>query len=238
LSEFGGLLYAGVSNVGGAGIWRSVSGNPGDWTQVAPDEPGTEGVRQVTGFAVYRGALYAALETDGSEGTAQVWRSSNGSAWDTVVTDGFGDTNSYSTGGFAQYGGYLYLGTQNDVSGAQLWRSADGTTWTKAVGDGFGETANLKIEMLFVFAAQLYAATQNSETGLQIWRSSDGLDWEQVNLDGFGDSNNRAVLWSNSVAKYNGRLHIGTVNSANGGEIWRYDLQVKSVYLPIVLRSY
>jgi sugar lactone lactonase YvrE len=238
LSEFGGLLYAGVSNPNGAGIWRSVSGDPGDWTQVAPDEPGTEGVHQVTGFAVYRGALYAAVESSKGEGTVQVWRSTNGSAWDTVVADGFGDPNNYSTGGFAQYGGYLYLGTQNDVSGAQLWRTADGTAWTKVVGDGFGEMANLKIEMLFVFAAQLYAGTKNSETGLEVWRSSDGLDWEQVNLAGFGDSNNWMTLWSNSTAKYNSRLHIGTWNFASGGEIWRYDLQVRSVYLPVVLRSF
>jgi hypothetical protein len=233
LSEFGGLLYAGVSNPNGAGIWRSVSGEPGDWIQVAPDEPGTEDVHQVTGFAVYRGALYAALE---GEATAQVWRSTNGSAWDTVVADGFGDPNNYFAGGFAQYGGYLYLGTQNDVSGAQLWRTADGTAWTKAVGDGFGETANLKIEMLSVFAGQLYAGTKNIDTGLEVWRSSDGLDWEQVNLAGFGDSNNWMTLWSNSTAEYNSRLHIGTWNFANGGEIWRYDLQVKSVYLPLILR--
>jgi hypothetical protein len=92
--------------------------------------------------------------------------------------------------------------------------------------------------MLFVFAAQLYAGTKNSETGLEVWRSSDGLDWEQVNLGGFGDSNNWMTLWSNSTAKYNSRLHIGTWNFASGGEIWRYDLQVRSVYLPVVLRSF
>ena len=111
-----------------------------------------------------------------------------------------------------------------------------GDLFGMCIGDGFGDTANTKVEMLVVFAGQLYAEVNNSETGLKIMRSSDGTVWEQINPDGFGDSNNVAILWGNSTAKYNGRLHMGTFNLANGGEIWRYDLQAKSVYLPLILR--
>ena len=231
---FNGMFYAGTYNGSGAQIWRSASGSAGDWTKVGADEPGTENTTHVTGFAVYQGSLYAAVESDPGD-PAQVWRSTNGSAWDTVIADGFGDVNNRGTGGFAEFGGYLYLGTWNDVSGAQIWRSADGTSWEPVVGDGFGDTANFKVEMLVVFANGLYAEV-NNWAGLNILYSSDGELWEPINPDGFGDSNNWATLWKNSTAKFQNQLYIGTWNSANGGEIWRYDLQEQMIYLPVIVR--
>jgi sugar lactone lactonase YvrE len=238
LAVFNNLLYAGTGNSdSGAQIWRSASGDGGDWTRVAPDETGTSDNSQVTGLKAFKGALYAAVEADEeTNAAAQVWRSTNGSGWDTVIADGFGDSDNISTGGFAEFGGYLYLGVRNYVSGAQLWRSADGTNWKQVVGNGFGDAANYKVEMLTVIANQLYAEVNNDETGLQILRSSDGMNWEQVNIDGFGDSNNAAILWNNSTAKYQGYLYLGTWNPANGGEVWKYYLQEKSIYLPMIKR--
>lgn len=235
---FNSMFYAGTGNTGsGAQIWRSASGDSGDWTKVGPDEPGTSENWQVTGFTVFKGALYAAVEAqEGSGATVQVWRSSNGSGWDTVVSDGFGGADNWTSGGFAQFGGYLYLGVQNDVSGAQIWRTNDGMTWEKVVGNGFGNSANSKVEMLVYFAGQLYAEVNNLDTGLQVWRSGNGKDWVQVNLDGFGDSNNIATVWNNSTVKYQGYLYLGTYNPANGGEIWSYDLEEKSAYMPLIVR--
>jgi sugar lactone lactonase YvrE len=235
---YNGLLYAGTGNhVSSAQIWRSASGDSGDWTKVAPDESGTQYTYQVTGFAVFNDSLYAAVETTSeSQGPAQVWRSANGSAWDTVIPDGFGDADNYLTGGFAEFGDHLYLGTRNDISGAQIWRSANGVSWEQVVGDGFGDSANYKVEMLIHFAGQLYTEVNNFETGLKILRTSNGVNWEQINPDGFGDSNNWGILLNNSTAKYQGRLHTGTWNPANGGEIWRYDLEEKTLYLPAILR--
>jgi hypothetical protein len=175
--------------------------------------------------------LYAAVEGE----TVQVWRTANGSGWDTVVPDGFGDPNNQGTGGFAKFGDYLYLGTWNDVSGAQVWRTADGTAWEQVVGDGFEDVSNSKVEMLIVFANHLYAEVNNPETGLKILRLDDGV-WEPVNLDGFGDSNNVAILWNNSTAIFQNHLYLGTWNDANGGELWRYDLQEHKVYLPLIQR--
>ncbi len=238
LAVFNNILYAGTGNSdSGAQIWRSSSGDSGDWTRVAPDEPGTADNVNVTDLVVFKGALYAAVEADEeTSAAAQVWRSTNGSGWDTVIADGFGESHNISTGGFAEFGGYLYLGVRNDTSGAQLWRSADGTTWEQVVGDGFGNAANFKVEMLTVFANQLFAEVNNGETGLQIMRSSDGTQWEQVNIDGFGDSNNAAILWNNSTAKYKGYLYLGTWNPANGGEVWKYDLPDNSIYIPMIRR--
>jgi hypothetical protein len=221
-AAFKGMLYAGTGSVNGsAQIWRSTTGRSGTWRQVAPDESGLAG--NVTGFAVYQGTLYAAIEpADGFGAPIQVWRSMNGSNWVTVTADGFGDERNESTGGFAQFGGYLYLGTRNEETGAQLWRTPDGIHWEMVVGDGFGDLNNIKIESLVVYDNLLHAATYNLPMGLQLWRSADGIHWEQFTANGFGDSNNFSTLWNSATIKHQGRLLMGTWNDAEGGELWMF----------------
>ena len=188
----------------------------------------------VTGFAQFNDYLY--LSTEGPQ-PSQVWRSTDGSNWEPVVTDGFGDPNNNSMGGWAILGDYIYIGTRNDLTGAQLWRSMNGTDWEAITQDGFGDVNNIKIESLYTFAKSdyqiadyLFAITQNNVTGMEVWRSADGIAWSQVNADGFGDSNNFATLWSNASMVYLDQLYVGTWNSANGGEVW--------VYTPAVTASF
>ena len=216
---FRGMLYAGTGTAsGGAQIWRSKNGNSDNWTQVGLGEPALIG--NVTGFAVYNGALYAAIEpSDALSSPIQVWRSTNGSDWTVVTLDGFGDALNVSTGGFAQFRGYLYLGTRNETTGGQIWRTQDGLNWELAVSDGFGDINNIKVESLLVHKGHLYAATFNW-LGLQVWRSAEGTNWEQVVAEGFGDSNNNATLWNNATAVHQANILIGTWNSVTGGELW------------------
>jgi uncharacterized repeat protein (TIGR01451 family) len=216
LAEYGGKLYAGVTNqVTGAQIWSSYTGDNNTWTKVAPAVPETAPAT-VTGFAVFGGGLYAAVE---SEAPAQIWQSYGG-PWATVVSDGFGDGNTLSTGGMAVFGGYLYVGAGNTVDGAQLWRTNDGTAWEQAITPGFGDPSNQTVEMVFVFQSQLYVGVQNTGTGIEIWRTTDGSAWEQANLDGFGDSNNSGTNWSNATAEFLGHFYVGTANAVDGGELW------------------
>src|SRR5688500_7282917 len=215
---FKGMLYAGTGTAGGsAHIDRSMNVISDNCTQEGLGEPGLVG--NVTGFAVYNGALYAAIEpSDASSSPIQVWRSTNGSDWVAVTLDGFGDALNVSTGGFAQFRGYLYLGTRNETTGGQIWRTQDGLNWELAVGDGSGDASNIKVESLLVHKGHLYAATFNG-LGLQIWRSAEGTNWEQVVAEGFGDSHNNATLWNNATAVYKDNILIGTWNSVTGGEL-------------------
>jgi len=232
LAEYGGKLYAGVSNeVSGAQIWSSYSGDSNSWTKVAPAVPGTAAAG-VTALAVFDGALYAAVE---SEAPAQIWRSYGG-AWTTVISDGFGDSETTSTGGMAVFANYLYVGAGNIANGAQLWRTNDGTTWEPATSPGFGDSNNQKVEMVFVFQNQLYASVKNTGTGMELWRTTDGSLWEQANLDGFGDSNNSGTNWSNATAEFQCQLYVGTANTVDGGELWRMGQPCKYLYLPLILR--
>ena len=217
---FKGMLYAGTGTAStGAQVWRSRNGNSGSWTRVGIDESALTG--NVTGFAVFKNVLYAAIEPAGGlGGTIQVWRSTNGSDWEAVTLDGFGDEFNESSGGLAEFRGYLYLGTRNVETGGQIWRTKNGLDWEVAVGNGFGDPSNIKIESLLRHNGRLYAATFNDLTGLQIWRSRDGTSWEQVTTDGFGDINNFATLWNNATAVRNGHILVGTWNYVTGGELW------------------
>jgi hypothetical protein len=178
--------------------------------------PGTAPA-SVTGFAVFDGALYAAVESDAP---AQLWRSYGG-GWTTVMSDGFGNSDTTSTGGMAEFAGYLYVGAGNAVNGAQLWRTNDGETWEQAIDPGFGDPNNQKVEMVFVFQNQLYVSVRNTGTGIELWRSMDGSLWERANLDGFGDSDNSGTNWSNATAEFLSQLYVGTSNVVDGGELWR-----------------
>jgi streptogramin lyase len=225
-------LYAAAGNViEGFEIWRSPTGDSLSWTPVITAGLGYTANQQVTGFTLFDGFLYIAIE---GPQPCQVWRSADGSIWDPIITDGFGDpNNSSSMGGWATLDGYLYIGTRNEVTGAQLWRSNNGTAWEEVIDDGFGDLDNIKIELLFTFEGNLFAGTQNNVTGMQVWRSPDGSSWTQVNPDGFGDSNNTATLWSNATIAFHGRMVIGTWNYANGGEVWAL---LNHMYLPVINR--
>lgn len=224
LAVYNQALYVGATKQdSGAQIWRTLIGDGtlSNWTQVAPAVPMTD-TASVTGFAVFddgSGAgLYAAIAFE-ADSPAQIWRSYGG-AWETIVSDGFGDSNTTATGGMAVFAGDLYVGAGNTASGAQLWRSSDGENWVPAP-PAFGDANNEKVEMVFVFQNQLYAGVTNTATGIEIWRTADGALWEQANLDGFGDSKNTTTNGSNATADFLGQLYVGTSNVVDGGELWR-----------------
>lgn len=232
LIAYNGALYAGTHNlVKGAQVWRSYSGDNNTWTQAAPAQSGS-GPGRVTGFAVFDGALYAAIE---SEAPAQIWRTYGGE-WTTVVDDGFGSALTTVTGSLTEFAGYLYVGAGNETSGAQLWRTADAAIWEPAIAPAFGDAHNEKVEAVFVFQNQLYASAKNTTSGLELWRSPGGLAWEQVNPDGFGDNRNSGVNGSNATASFLGHLYVGTANAAAGGEVWRMLQPQQHTYLPLIVR--
>jgi hypothetical protein len=220
---FKGMIYAGTifksDGINGFEIWRSATGDPGDWQKVVSGGNGNAYNYIATSFTEFGNYLYAGIENlhDGAE----IWRTDNGTTWATVSSGGFGDTHNTQTGGMTIYEGYLYVGTRNDITGAQIFRSANGTTWDPVMVNGFGDLNNFKIEMTYVWNGRLFAGTDNIISGVEIWQSTNGTVWHQVNLDGFGDWNNLSVLWNSSSIEYNHNLYLGTANSVTGGEVWR-----------------
>ncbi len=227
LAVYDQALYVGATKQdSGAQIWRTLVGDGtlSNWTQVAPAVSMTD-TASVTGMAVFDDGfgpgLYAAVAY-AADSPAQIWRSF-GADWETVLSDGFGDSKTITTGGMAVFAGDLYVGAGNKDSGAQLWRSSDGDNWVQAT-PAFGDANNEKVEQVFVFQNQLYIGVTNTGSGIEIWRSSDPTNsslWEQANLDGFGDSKNTTTNGSNATADFLGQFYVGTANVTSGGELWR-----------------
>ena len=231
LAEYDGKIYAGVTNQNsGPLLWSSFTGDNNSWTQVTQGDPGTPAA-SVTGFAVFDGGLYGAVETNGP---AQVWVS-YGTDWAPVRNDGFGNSNTTLTGGMAVFSNTLYIGAGNTEDGAHLLRTNNGADWFEAIDPGFGDTNNQKVEVVFVFQNQLYVSVKNAVTGIELWRSADGTVWEQANQDGFGDINNSSSNWSNATADFLGHFYIGTSNVVDGGEVWR--MLQKYNFFPLIIRD-
>ncbi len=236
-------LYATTDNViTGVEVWKSSTGNLGSWTQANADGFGDARNSGLWGVAELNGYLYAgtsqwdAYNNGGTQTGSEVWRT-NGTAWNQVNSDGFGDSNNIGVWLEAFNGNLYALSTNYDV-GAEVWRcaSCNGSDWLQVAGNGFGVSNNPSGSFMLAFNGSFYAATNNTVTGTQIWRTNNGTYWYQVNADGFGDSNNVDV-WSGAIFK--GRLFLGTRNDtgsaspANGGEIWQ---MLNQIYLPLVIR--
>jgi len=231
--SFDNAVYATVdNNVTGVEVWRSLTGDPGTWTQCNTDGFGDNRNKGLWAMAVFNGYLYVATAQWGEAVTGvEVWRTSNGTTWNQVNIDGFGDPAN-SNPWLEPFGGQLYLSSGNGNTGVQIRRCAicDGADWSPVVTDGFGDVHNGNIDQMLGFGNRLYAATGNSDTGTEIWSTADGVHWSQVSIDGFGDSNNQS-MWGSAV--FSGRLFLGTLNYANGGEVW---MKLVPGYLPLALR--
>jgi len=249
LAVFNNQIYAApwsYTSTHGAEIWRSSTGNAGDWTRVVANGLGDATNHAGLTMEVFNGALYAGTYSDIGPGLdgADVWRSTDGSTWTAVITNGFGYTGTYEVSSLAAFGDYLYAGigrydlATQSYPGGQIWRCSGASgcdepgDWSVVITDGFGGAA-WNISSLVVFAGRLYAVG-NHPDGLGVWRTADGTHWEQVGFAGFGDSNNYATYWDNATAVFNNRLYIGTTNSANGGEVWKKTVTAEFTASPTV----
>jgi len=236
---FADTLYAPVDNpVTGAEVWRSSTGDPGSWTQCNADGFSDDKNSHLFALIAFDGYLYAATAQWAAHGTdthtgVEVWRTSDGTTWNQVNTDGFGDRDNF--GWLAEtYGGHLYVSCSNLNKAGQIWRCArcDGTDWARVVNDGFGDINNRAASML-AFHGRLYAFTWNDLTGAEVWQTANGTDWGQVNVDGFGDPNNGLVY---GAAAFHEHLYVGTADrGTDGGAVW---MMLDQVYLPSVLRNH
>ncbi|MDH7485514.1 MAG: hypothetical protein QHJ81_04470 [Anaerolineae bacterium] len=238
-AAFGGRLYAGTfsySDAHGGEIWRSASGDSGTWTRVVANGfNGDVNNAGIASFEVFNGYLYAGTLNFATGG--EVWRSSSGysGSWKQVNQDGFGDVGNYGVTALAAFDGYLYAGTGHAAGGgAQVWRcqTCNGSDWQKVVDNGFGNPDTRATPALEVLAGQLYLVVGNPATGLEVWRTPNGTSWEQVGYGGFGDRSNRSPYYDNSVAVFGNSLFVGTVNWAQGGQVWLYLHRL--LYLPLL----
>lgn len=229
IDAFSGTLYVGTysyTSTHGAELWRSTTGNPGDWQQVVPNGFGTTNNRAIWSLAVYNGHLYAG--TRNTQSGPEIWRSPDGLNWNQVAANGFGASSLTMVFALEPFNGYLYAGVHSNrninMTDAILWRCqlCDGSDWQPVAPARFGNAANFAVESLIVYNRMLYAFTGNQSTGMEVWRTSDGASWAQVGFAGLGESNNYYPLYNNSTVIHNGNLYVGVWNNYTGSKIWQY----------------
>jgi sugar lactone lactonase YvrE len=168
LLEFNGRLYAGTINEADGGeVWRSDNGST--WTRVVSSGFGDLSNAEVMRFAVFNLQLYAGTWSWDASNGGDIWRSSTGNSgeWTQVMSNGFSDLNNAAVVVLEEFGGMLYAGTYNSVTGGEVWRSSDGVSWGQVNADGFGEGSAARISGMATFDGYLYASTFRSNAGGQ-----------------------------------------------------------------------
>ena len=118
------------------------------------------------------------------------------------------------------YNGYLYVGTDNEGTGAEVWRTTGiggppYTDWAQVNIDGFGSPDNLGAMSMAVSDGQLYVGTWNDTGTGELWCTADGISWNNVPISGFAGNERIATMIAGSP------VHLGTGNP-NGAELWMY----------------
>lgn len=239
IEVYNSKLYVSTYNIStGCEVWESSDGT--SWTRVDPGAPGPGG----GGFGDANNVNCGAMEVNdyGSGdrlyvGTtnfttgAEVWEY-NGTTWQQVNSNGFGDANNNSVVSFTVYNSgvadRLNVGVDYYDSIAPLNTMKvleyNGTTWSQVNTNGFGNPNNETAGDLAVYGGLLYAAANNFSTGTEVWELN-GATWAQSNDDGFDFDTNNVSTFTMNV--YNGgsgdRLYAGTHNITTGGELWEYN---------------
>ncbi|MCB0188370.1 MAG: hypothetical protein KDE31_29070, partial [Caldilineaceae bacterium] len=223
---FNGHFYVGTETrtAGAKRLLRSSDGTT--WEEVIGADFGRVYNYAIADLQEFKGQLYAGTwhwnwDEEKSDG-GELWRSTDGVMWSTVITGGFGAVTNQGITQLIVFQDQLYATTAIDgINGQmQLWRSAtgDANDWQQITGGPFANSDNAAAATLELYQDHLYLGTYNNVTGGELWRSSDGSQWTQVNNGGWGGVQTTAIA---SLEAFNGALYVGTRNLVTGGEIWR-----------------
>ena len=99
--------------------------------------------------------------------------------------NGFGYQYNRYAWSVAVFNDELYIGIQNEKTGAQIWRT-DGVGRERVLNGGLTSKNNIGPRSMAVCLGKLWAGTDNSRDGAQLWNTSDGQNWTTVLADGGG----------------------------------------------------
>ncbi len=130
-------------------LYDSPTGNAGSWTErdtpIDDDPHNTRTI--VDGATVYNGALY--LATMNTTNGAEVWRTTDGLTWTQVVSDGFGDKDTFAAE-LIPFEGYLYAWTSNYTTGQRVYRTGCAICQTRSItGSGRFDYPGVRATLTF-----------------------------------------------------------------------------------------
>ena len=174
-----------LNSLQGVELFRTTDGT--HWEKVVEDGFGVGPERNIFGFLqAFRGQLYLVTEsmdprilTPGHPSERhppkgfQLRRSSDGTAWTQVGTDGFGSDATLLAAPSVERG-QLYLAAVNYQQGDEVWRSPDGTSWDRIFSEGhaspYAEGAGV-----LLWSDHLLVTHNDIADGLDIWRQESVL---------------------------------------------------------------
>ncbi len=228
---FNSQIYAAVGQQeSGTGnsmtVWRS--SNLTNWTQVGASAFSTS---DIDCFSMETDGTHLFLGTHASSGGANIYVTTDGSAWSLFNTNGAGYSRSGMT--WASHmgilNGNLFAGILTTSGSGQVWkRPTDGSgNWAKVVdfGTGLGLPGGVAAPGTNAFYFYAISNIMFMPAGRVLYQSTDatGTSWvtnTQVGF-GFGDIN---TLNLSSLAVLGDYLYAPTHNIANGGQLWRTPL--------------
>ena len=184
LIPFGDYLYAGYETGGGSSsnqiIMRcsktSDCNDNSDWN-ITADLTGAGGSknRGITSMVVFNNYLYASTDSWNTQYPAEVWRTQNGTVWQEVNNDGFGET-VWDMNSLTLYNNYLYV-FLDGPGGDEIWRTSNGMNWEKVNVQGVNLDKYEGYLSACVFNNELYIGTTHGN----IYSSVNGVDYILVN---------------------------------------------------------
>lgn len=218
---FQGQIYGATNNfVDSFEVWRSPTGNAGDWTKVADNSmglglpaPGVDVYAFNQTLFVSPGVIY---NIDYSEAPFHLWSSQDGVNFQPVTLDGFGDPRALYGWTRMQYKGSFYIQTQivDPVTYAEtvrVMRTHDGVNWSVFCEDCRGLGSVIK--------GHAYQMGWDADLGLQVYRSADLLGWEKVEWQGF-DAPGMTGGWG-PFAIFKGDLYFVVYDESGNHQLWR-----------------
>jgi hypothetical protein len=217
-AEFQGQLYAATTNWdNGFELWRSPSGDAGDWTKVADNSLGTFSPAGGCRLDVFNNTLlvipWGWMNQDYSSGPVHLWTSRDGLSYDLVTDDGFGDPNALYSSNYMGYKGdyYIQLSIIDPETSAERQRlmvTHDGVSWSQYCDNCLG--------LGTVYKGYVYNIW---DAGRAVFRSADLLNWEQLDWEAIDDPSITNEYGPLTVFK--GEIYVVAYREANQVDLWR-----------------
>jgi hypothetical protein len=226
LAEFNGYLYAGTVNdvsgdesvSDGGEIWRSATGDAGDWEQVVDGGFGDSDNVYVFQLAALGDYLYASTVNYGSG--AEIWRSATGASgsWEQVMEGGFGNSLNWYLRSLVEFDGRYYAGT----SEGEVWHSETGTlnTWKAADAPVDGWRAYLEPFDGYLYMTLNFMLGEDQPVYATIWRT-DHCDENTCNWTLLTDQFQDDGSYNGSLEAFGGELYAFVRNDETGMQTWK-----------------
>ena len=241
-------LYA-ASQGAGSALWRSKTGDAGDWEMVFSTGPNHASLR---GMTEHNGKLYIGFAFDiinQNIPPAEIWLSDDGANFEPIMQDGFGNPNNRGVEFLISYKDWLYAGTKNDPEGFEVWKleGPKGIGPVKVVDHGGPDHRNEAAGTATVFQNKLYVGSLifygvnvregYGFKGCDIIRIDADDNWETIvgphSLSGYDSGFNyftNAYCWQ--LKEHEGWLYAGTWDDGSTLADLLYNLPSLGQYPP------